>query len=52
MLATIIHNGGLVMGLAAVCGCFALIAFWPDKFAKGGGFKVYDQEKENEQDER
>lgn len=48
MLATIIHNGGLVMGLGAVCAVFALVAFWPEKAARF----VYDQEKENDQDVR
>lgn len=47
-LATIIHNGGLVMGLGAIAICFALVAFWPETLAPRGGYKVFDQEKEDD----
>lgn len=39
---TLIHNGGLVMGLFAICVAFALVGFWPEQTTAG----VVDWEKE------
>lgn len=49
MLALVINNSGIVFGVGALGICFMLIAFWPEKYMPRGGFKVYDQEKDDQE---